>query len=44
MNGESHLLHYFGLADPTVGATATLRFAGMYIGEDAEAQNWEPGP
>jgi hypothetical protein len=35
--------YYFGLADPTVhrDRARTLRFARMYIGEDAEAQNWD---
>ncbi|HHX42490.1 MAG TPA: hypothetical protein GX714_00665, partial [Chloroflexi bacterium] len=44
-HGESSIyFYYFGLADPTVhrDRARTLRFAGMYIGEDAEAQNWDP--
>jgi len=44
-HGESYTyLHYFGLADPChhVDRTRALRFAGMYIGEDPEAENWDP--
>jgi len=43
-HGESNLyLYAFGLADPNVALdrNRALRFAGMYIGEDAEAQNWD---
>ena len=45
-HGESYTyLHYLGLADPTVqkDRERALRFAGMYLGEDPEAPNWDPG-
>ncbi|MHB1296100.1 MAG: hypothetical protein ACYC4R_14010 [Anaerolineae bacterium] len=44
-HGESSIyFYYFGLADPTVDRdrARTLRFARFYMGEDAEAQNWDP--
>ena len=43
-HGESSLyLYYFGLADPTLNKDRmrALRFAGMYMGEDPEADNWD---
>jgi len=43
-HGESsHLLYYLGLADPADAAfrERAVRFAGMYLGEDAEADNWD---
>jgi len=43
-HGESSIyFYYFGLADPTVlrDRARALRFAGLYMGEDAEAQNWD---
>lgn len=45
-HGESSLyLYYFGLADPLrePDRARALRFAGMYLGTDAEAANWDPG-
>ena len=44
-HGEAYtFLHYFGLADPNhhVDRARALKFAGMYIGEDPEAPNWDP--
>ena len=44
-HGESYTyLHYLGMADPNyyVDRQWALRFAGMYIGEDREAPNWDP--
>ena len=44
-HGESNqYLYYFGLADPTVekDRNRALRFAGMYNGEDPEADNYDP--
>ena len=44
-HGESSTyIYYYGLADPYVhqDRERALRFAGMYIGEDPEAQNWDP--
>jgi hypothetical protein len=44
-HGESSTyLYYLGLADPEhhVDRLRALRFAGMYIGEDPEALNWDP--
>lgn len=43
-HGESSIyFYYFGLADPTVARdrARALRFAGFYMGDDAEAQNWD---
>ncbi|MDA0322538.1 MAG: hypothetical protein O2923_07465 [Verrucomicrobia bacterium] len=43
-HGESNLyLYAFGLADPNVALDRdrALRFAGMYMGQDAEACNWD---
>lgn len=43
-HGESSTyFYYFGLADPTVhqDRARALRFAGMYIGEDDSAPNWD---
>jgi len=43
-HGESSLyLYYFGLADPrnAIDRNRSLRFAAMYMGEDAEAPNWD---
>ena len=43
-HGESsHLLYYLALADPSDAAfrERAVRFAGMYAGEDAEADNWD---
>lgn len=43
-HGESSIyFYYFGLADPTVirDRARTERFAGFYIGEDADAPNWD---
>ncbi len=45
-HGESSLyLYNLGLADPYVRADRerALRFAGMYMGEDPEARNWDAG-
>ena len=45
-HGESSIYFYsFGLADPSVPVdrARTLRFARMYMGEDAEAPNWDAG-
>ncbi len=44
-HGESYIYHYFfGLADPTVrkDRERALRFAGLYLNEDPEAENWDP--
>ena len=44
-HGESYIyLYFFGLADPTVrkDRERALRFAGLYLNEDPEAQNWDP--
>ncbi len=44
-HGESSIyFYYFGLADPSVARdrARTLRFASFYMGEDEEAQNWDP--
>ena len=43
-HGESSIyLYYFGLADPSrePDRARALRFAGMYIGNDPEAANWD---
>ena len=43
-HGESSLyLYYFGLADPLrqPDRARALRFAGMYLGTDPEAANWD---
>ena len=43
--GEGNMAFYdFGVADPTISENArrTRRFAGMYIGEDPEAPNYDP--
>ncbi len=43
-HGESSLyFYYFGLADPTrePDRARALRFARMYMGEDAQADNWD---
>jgi len=43
-HGESSIyFYYFGLADPNRlrDRTRALRFAGFYVGDDAEAQNWD---
>ncbi|MFH1085972.1 MAG: hypothetical protein V1772_09450, partial [Chloroflexota bacterium] len=43
-HGESSILiYFFGLADPNRlrDRARTLRFAGMYTGEDPEAANWD---
>ena len=43
--GEGNMAFYdFGVADPTISENArrARRFAGMYIGEDPEAPNWDP--
>ncbi|MBM3933732.1 MAG: hypothetical protein FJ319_05440 [SAR202 cluster bacterium] len=42
---EANMAFYgFGLADPTISENVrrARRFAGMYIGEDPKAQNWDP--
>ncbi|NOX53863.1 MAG: hypothetical protein GXP27_05380, partial [Planctomycetes bacterium] len=44
-HGESSTYFYFfGLADPTESKTRerAVRFAGLYLGEDPEAPNWDP--
>jgi hypothetical protein len=44
-HGESSTyIYYLGMADPRhhKDRTRALRFAGMYIGEDPEAPNWDP--
>ncbi len=44
-HGESYTYFYFfGLADPTMDKwrERALRFAGLYLGEDAEAPNYDP--
>ena len=44
-HGESYIyIYFFGLADPTVrkDRDRALRFAGLYLNEDPEAQNWDP--
>ncbi len=44
-HGESSIyFYYFGLADPTVAVdrARTRRFARMYMGEDADAPNYDP--
>ena len=44
-HGESYVYHYFfGLADPTnrKDRERALRFAGLYLNEDPEAENWDP--
>ncbi len=44
-HGESSLFfYYFGLADPRVPIDRgrARRFAGMYMGADPEAPNWDP--
>ena len=43
-HGESSIyFYYFGLADPGVhrDAARAVRFAGLYTGEDREAENWD---
>ena len=43
-HGESSIyFYYFGLADPTIhrDRARALRFAGLYMGEDDEAPNWD---
>ncbi len=44
-HGESSIyFYYFGLADPERhrDRARALRFAGFYMGEDEEADNWDP--
>ena len=44
-HGEAYtFLHYFGLADPDahIDRQRALKFAAMYMGEDAAAPNWDP--
>ena len=44
-HGECYTYSYFfGLADPTVqkDRDRALKFAAMYMGEDPDAQNWDP--
>lgn len=44
-HGEAYtFLHYFGMADPNqhVDRQRALNFAAMYMGEDPEAQNYDP--
>jgi hypothetical protein len=44
-HGESYTYFYFfGLADPTIDKDRqrALRFAGLYLGEDPEAPNYDP--
>jgi len=44
-HGESSTyIYYLGMADPYhhVDRTRAQRFAGMYIGEDSDAANWDP--
>ena len=44
-HGESSLyFYYFGLADPERrrDRDRALRFAGLYMGDDPEAPNWDP--
>lgn len=44
-HGESYTYTYFyGFADPTVAKDRdrALKFAAMYMGEDDEAENWDP--
>lgn len=44
-HGEAYtFLHYFGMADPNqhVDRQRVLSFAAMYMGEDPEAQNYDP--
>jgi hypothetical protein len=44
-HGEGYqIIYYFGLADPynEKDRRRALRFAAMYMGEDPEAQNWDP--
>jgi hypothetical protein len=44
-HGESSVnFYFFGLADPTDHRfrDRALRFAGLYLNEDPEAQNWDP--
>jgi hypothetical protein len=44
-HGESYTnFYFFGLADPTVSRfrERALRFAGLYLNEDAEAPNYDP--
>ncbi len=44
-HGESSIyIYFFGLADPTAhkDRARALRFAGMYMGEDSDAKNWDP--
>lgn len=43
-HGESSIyLYFFGLADPAVAVdrARALRFAAMYMGQDAQATNWD---
>jgi len=43
-HGESYIyIYFYGLADPTVAKdrARALRFAGMYMGEDPEAPNYD---
>jgi hypothetical protein len=44
-HGEGYQgVYFFGLADPSVSQDRerAVKFAGLYLGEDAEAQNWDP--
>ncbi len=44
-HGESYVyIYFFGLADPTIrkDRERAIRFAGLYLGEDPEASNWDP--
>ncbi len=44
-HGEGNqYLYYFGLADPSVekDRSRSLRFAGLYMGEDPDAPNYDP--
>ena len=44
-HGESYIyIYWFGLANPTVAKDRerALRFAGLYMGEDPQAPNWDP--
>ena len=45
-HGESYTyIHYLGMANPRhfVDRRRALRFAAMYMGEDPDAPNWDPG-
>jgi hypothetical protein len=44
-HGEGYqYIYFFGLADPNIDRDRkrARKFAGLYIGEDSEAQNWDP--